>query len=109
MLGMKNHFDISGSIEIREVDIAGVENIRLNYCPCMGGGQDKPAWTACPPPPGGEDNQGGASCPGGKINCYTGNFSLSIFTLLEPYDASSPPYIEFEWNLHWWEAKHLTI
>ena len=24
MLGMKNHFDVSGSIEIREVDIAGV-------------------------------------------------------------------------------------
>ena len=24
MLGMKNHFNISGSIEIREVDIAGV-------------------------------------------------------------------------------------
>ena len=24
MLGMKNRFDISGSIEIREVDIAGV-------------------------------------------------------------------------------------
>ena len=24
MLGTKNHFDISGSIEIREVDIAGV-------------------------------------------------------------------------------------
>ena len=24
MLGMKNHFDISGSIEIREIDIAGV-------------------------------------------------------------------------------------
>ena len=24
MLGMKNHFDISGSIEIREVDIAGM-------------------------------------------------------------------------------------
>ena len=24
MLGMKNHFDISGSIEIREVDVAGV-------------------------------------------------------------------------------------
>ena len=24
MLGMKNHFDISGSIEIREVDKAGV-------------------------------------------------------------------------------------
>ena len=27
MLGMKNHFDISGSIEIREVDIAGVAYI----------------------------------------------------------------------------------
>ena len=24
MFGMKNHFDISGGIEIREVDIAGV-------------------------------------------------------------------------------------
>ena len=24
MLGMKNHFDISGSIQIREVDIVGV-------------------------------------------------------------------------------------
>ena len=24
MLGMKNHFNIGGSIEIREVDIAGV-------------------------------------------------------------------------------------
>ena len=42
----------------------------------LGGGQDKPAWTACSP--GGEDNQGGgqdipgqlaprgASCPGGQ-------------------------------------------
>ena len=39
----------------------------------------------------------------------SGNPSLSIFTLLEPYDASSPPYIEFKWNLHLWEAKHLTI
>ena len=29
MLGMKNHFDISGSIEIREVDIAGVACILL--------------------------------------------------------------------------------
>ena len=29
MLGMKNHFDISGSIEIREVDIAGVACIFL--------------------------------------------------------------------------------
>ena len=27
MLGMKNHFDISGSIEMREVDIAGVAYI----------------------------------------------------------------------------------
>ena len=32
MLGMKNHFDISGSIEIREVDIAGVACIcAYNY------------------------------------------------------------------------------
>ena len=29
MLGMKNHFDISGSIEIREVDIAGVACISM--------------------------------------------------------------------------------
>ena len=28
MLGMKNHFDISDSIEIREVDIVGVACIR---------------------------------------------------------------------------------
>ena len=34
MLGLKNHFDISGSIEIREVDIAGVACIlflAINY------------------------------------------------------------------------------
>ena len=30
MLGMKNHFDISDSIEIREVDIAGVACITLS-------------------------------------------------------------------------------
>ena len=30
MLGMKNHFDISGSIDIREVDIAGVACISIN-------------------------------------------------------------------------------
>ena len=30
MLGMKTHFDISGSIEIREVDIAGVACIWKN-------------------------------------------------------------------------------
>ena len=30
MLGMKNHFDISGSIEIREVDIARVACIWTN-------------------------------------------------------------------------------
>ena len=51
----------------------------------LGGGQDKPAWTACPPgvkitrvgardipdslPPGGQAVQGG----GGKIICYTGH------------------------------------
>ena len=32
MLGMKNHFDISGSIEMREVDIAGVACIMLKLC-----------------------------------------------------------------------------
>ena len=32
MLGMKNHFDISDSIEIREVDIAGVACIAFTYC-----------------------------------------------------------------------------
>ena len=31
MLGMKNHFDISGSIEIREVDIAGVACINFVF------------------------------------------------------------------------------
>ena len=33
MLGIKNHFDISGSIEIREVDIAGVActSFQLRY------------------------------------------------------------------------------
>ena len=31
MLGMKNHFDISGSIEIREVDIAGVACISIQF------------------------------------------------------------------------------
>ena len=60
----------------------------------LGGGQDKPAWTACPPgvkisrvgarfpgtayPPGGKPTAdslppGGVSCPGGKINWDTGN------------------------------------
>ena len=28
-----------------------------------------------------------------------GNPSVSIFKLQEPYDASSPPYMEFKWNL----------
>ena len=56
----------------------------------MGGGQDKPAWTACPP--GGEDNQGGGkinrdSLPpggqavqGGKINCYTGSTLFAVLS-----------------------------
>ena len=34
MLGMKNHFDISGSIEIREVDIAGVACIFIEQVLC---------------------------------------------------------------------------
>ena len=49
----------------------------------LGGGQDKPAWTACPPgvkitrvggkiswdslPPGGEDNQGGGQDISGQL------------------------------------------
>ena len=62
------------------------------------GGQDKPAWTACPQGvkitrvgaryPGTACPMGGASCPGGKIkwdtvypggkiNCYTGAVGIS--------------------------------
>ena len=46
MLGMKNHFDISGSIEIREVDIAGVACIwilskMLNLIGCRGNWKGK--------------------------------------------------------------------
>ena len=37
MLGMKNHFDISGSIEIAEVDIAGVACICLGQWPIFCG------------------------------------------------------------------------
>ena len=53
----------------------------------MGGGQDKPAWTACPPGVkitrvGGKITQdslppGGQAVQGGKINCYTG---INTFT-----------------------------
>ena len=66
----------------------------------LGGGQDKPAWTACPPgvkitrvggkisrdslPPGGQGNRGwlaprGATCPGGKINWDTGGPDRQIY------------------------------
>ena len=61
----------------------------------MGGGQDKPAWTACPPwvkitrvggkitrdslPPRGQAVQGG------KINCYTGAISKCI-KIINVYD-----------------------
>ena len=40
MLGMKNHFDISYSIEIHEVDIAGVACISLcsRYIRCAKSG-----------------------------------------------------------------------
>ena len=37
MLGMKNHFDISGSIEIREVGIAGVACIFMTKSPLKNG------------------------------------------------------------------------
>ena len=62
----------------------------------MGGGQDKPAWTACPPgvkitrvggkitrdslPPGGQAVQGG------KINCYTGPVFLHPDNLASTQD-----------------------
>ena len=39
----------------------------------------------------------------------SGDPSLSIFMLLEPYGISSPPYIESKRNLHWWEAKPLSL
>ena len=35
------------------------------FLPVLGGGQDKPAWTACPP--GGEDNHGGGQDIRGKL------------------------------------------
>ena len=54
----------------------------------MGGGQDKPAWTACPPGVkitrvGGKITQdslppGGQAVQGAKINCYTG-FAFHFF------------------------------
>ena len=83
-----------------------IVNITQQNFLCMGGGQDKPAWTACPPgvkitraggkisrdslPPRGQANRGwlaprGASCPGGKINWDTGlsakvwNFISTVF------------------------------
>ena len=80
----------------------------------MGGGQDKPAWTACPPgvkitraggkisrdslPPGGQVNRGwlaprGASCPGGKINWDTGHRSPE-----ESMDAKRGA--EMDWPCH---------
>ena len=34
--------------------------------------------------------------------------SVAIF-MTEPYGVSSPLYIESKWNLHWWQAKHLTL
>ena len=39
MLGMKNHFDISGSMEIRKVDIAGVACICKREAGSGAGGQ----------------------------------------------------------------------
>ena len=63
----------------------------------MGGGQDKPAWTACPPgvkitraggkisrdslPPGGQANR--TSCPGAKINWDTGVYNVRLLIILE--------------------------
>ena len=60
-----------------------LQNVNNKKILIFGGGQDKPAWTACPPgvkitrvggkisrdilPPGGQAGQGG------KLNCYTGS------------------------------------
>ena len=62
------------------------KNHKYIFLLVLAGGQDKPAWTACPPgvkiirvggkisrdslPPGGQAVQGG------KINCYTGTSQL---------------------------------
>ena len=80
----------------------------------LGGGQDKPAWTACPPgvkitrvggkisrdslPPRGQGNRGwiaprGATCPGGKINWDTGRVEL-----LQPTGFYCKYYIKFMKN-----------
>ena len=72
----------------------------------MGGGQDKPAWTACPPgvkitrvggkitrdslPPGGQAVQGG------KINCYTGRLTKTMFvTVHAPMTSLKVSIINF--------------
>ena len=73
----------------------------------LGGGQDKPAWTACTPgvkitrvggnisrdslPPGGQANRGclappGASCPGGKINWDTCTVMVTFHFSFQSYD-----------------------
>ena len=59
----------------------------------MGGGHDKPAWTACAPHPRGEDNQGGgvrylgtACPPGGKLS--RGHYKLGhwfLDTWIQPH------------------------
>ena len=69
-----SHFKTYGGYEFIKMK---QKNNMYNFLLVLGGGQDKPAWTACPP--GGEDNQGGGKIPrdsltlgasslGGKIN-----------------------------------------
>ena len=60
---------------------------------CVGGGQDKPAWTACPPGVkitrvGGKISRDslhprGQAVQGGKINCYTSYAISCIHTFIK--------------------------
>ena len=66
----------------------------------MGGGQDKPAWTACPPGlkitrVGGKITRN--SLPPGKINCYTGTKQRpSAYGPVKLHGSTG--YISKKWN-----------
>ena len=86
----------------------------------LAGGQDKPAWTACPPgvkitrvggkisrdslPPGGQAVQGG------KINCYTGTCDFQQCGILTSVDSDEPvqPPIKLR-NSKWHSVSSLTV
>ena len=42
-----------------------------------------------------------------RFHVFQTSGNPSLFTLLGPYDASSPPYIEFKWSVHWWQGNTL--